>query len=306
MIHIIIFSFNRALQLDTLLNSIIENWESTDYKLSILYNTSSEEYQQGYERLKNKYSQFSFVKETQKKHYYQLKDYLSFFNWKKIIKYKHCRAQKSNFRVLLNQIIKETSSQYVMFLTDDSKFIEPVSISKELLLWIDENPSQHSISLRLGENINTPPNNIRKNKNVIEWNYYNNFAKKNWNYPFSVDAHIYNQAFIFSLLEKCIYTNPSTLEAHICDYVCKHKLLSIGKTFLKPLILSYPINMVQDIADNESLEISCEYLNKQFLDGYILDYPKQPSISTFQQYPKELLFIKGEEIIKYNIKRHQK
>ena len=51
MIHIIIFSFNRALQLEALLSSIQCHWQKTNYKLSVLYNTSGDDFQKGYDIL---------------------------------------------------------------------------------------------------------------------------------------------------------------------------------------------------------------------------------------------------------------
>lgn len=41
-IQIIIFSFNRAIQLDTLLTSILKHWKApSQYELNIIYNTTS-------------------------------------------------------------------------------------------------------------------------------------------------------------------------------------------------------------------------------------------------------------------------
>ena len=45
MLQIIIFSFNRALQLDTLLTSLVEHWKSPDYCVDVLYNTTDEEFE---------------------------------------------------------------------------------------------------------------------------------------------------------------------------------------------------------------------------------------------------------------------
>lgn len=62
MIHIIIFSFNRALQLEALLSSIQCHWQKTNYKLSVLYNTSGDDFQKGYDILQKEYPAYEFIK----------------------------------------------------------------------------------------------------------------------------------------------------------------------------------------------------------------------------------------------------
>lgn len=298
MIQIVVFSFNRALQLDALLSSVQRHWSNMEYKLAVLYNTSDEQYQAGYEMLEKKYPQYRFIKEKKGKHYYAFNEYLSLFNLKKIIKYKHCRYQKSNFKQLLEEIIRQTTCEQVMFLTDDSVFIRNVEISNEILEWIEQMPEQNSFSLRLGCEINLPPNMLSKPvENIITWCYIEYKEYKNWGYPFSVDGHIYSRKLINSLLEKIIFNNPSTLEAHLYDYSMKRHLLKYGKAFSRTCMLSYPLNMVQTVADNESLGISTQTLNDYFLNGYSLNYPIPECITAFQQYPAKLFLYKNEENI---------
>lgn len=289
MIQIIIFSFNRALQLDALLTSIKKFWNNTGYKLTVLYNTTNSDFQKGYELLQSKYSDCHFIKETNYKTGYPISNYFSWFNLKKIIKYKHCRYTKSNFRDLLIKIISESSCEQVMFLTDDSIFIREVEIKKEILNWINQNPNQHSFSLRLGTSINIPPIGLpTPEDNIISWTYPQYIKYKNWGYRFSVDGHIYSKKIILRLITRIIFNNPSTLEAHLYDYSVRHRLLNKGKTCTKPFLLSFPINMVQTIENNESLGISTKMLNDYFLKGYVLTYPIPSSIVTFQQYPDSL------------------
>lgn len=299
MIQIIVFSFNRALQLDALLASVQQHWSKTAHRLAILYNTSNDEYQAGYEILEKKYPQYQFIKEINGKSRYSCKDYLSFFNLKKLVRYKHCRWQKSNFRELLTNIINKTSCEQIMFLTDDSLFIRDVEIGHEIEDWIEQDPEQNSFSLRLGLGINNPqkllPNSIN---GIITWKYSDYTKYKNWGYPFSVDGHIYSKKLIKPLLDKVIFNNPSTLEAHLYDYSMKKHLLENGKTYTSTCLLSYPLNMVQTVAENESLGISTKELNDYFLTGYSLSYPIPEHITAFQQYPNKLLLCKdGNNII---------
>lgn len=297
MIHIIIFSFNRALQLDALLSSIQKYWINISHHVTILYNTTDNSYQKGYNILKQKYPTYSFTKETIGNYKYPIKNYISFFNLKKLIRYKKCRVQKSNFRELLNQIIAQSNDDYIMFLTDDSIFINKVNIDNKLLLWISSSPQNNSFSLRLGRHINTPSKPLKIDEDIINWKYSDYKSFKNWGYPFSVDGHIYSKIIIKQLLNKIIFNNPSTLEAHVYDYVQKHGLLNIGKTSVSPFLLSYPLNMVQTMVDNESLNISPNKLNNYLLQGYNLYYPIPEEITTFQQYPNEVYLKKNTDTI---------
>lgn len=285
--------------MDALLASVQQHWSKTTHQLAVLYNTSNDEYQAGYEILENRYPQYLFIKETNGKHRYPCKNYLSFFNLKKIVKYKHCRWPKSNFRELLINIINKTACEQIMFLTDDSLFIRDVEIGNDIKDWIKQKPEQNSLSLRLGLGINTPQKPLPKSINgIITWKYSDYTEYKNWGYPFSVDGHIYSKKLIKPLLDKIIFNNPSTLEAHLYDYSMKKHLLDNGKTYTNTCLLSYPLNMVQTVAGNESLGISTKELNNYFLIGYSLSYPIPEQITTFQQYPDKLLLRKeGNNII---------
>lgn len=290
MIEIIIFSFNRALQLDALLNSIQKSWITTEYKLTVLYNTSSSNFQKGYQILQQNYPQYTFIKETSGRKIFPIKNYLSLFNLKKIIKYKHCRYERSNFRDLLIKIITNTPCKQIMFLTDDSIFIRKIEINDELLEWINQDPNHNSFSLRLGQSVNTPqkqlPSPIR---NIISWNYSDYDKSNNWGYRFSVDGHIYNKQLIIKLINKIIFNNPSTLEAHLHNYTYIHNLLNKGKTGTEPYLLSYPINIVQTIVNNKSLGVSETLLNEYFLHGKHLIYPIPEHPTEFQQYPEHIV-----------------
>ena len=290
MIQIIVFSFNRALQLDALLASVQQHWRKTAHRLAVLYNTSNDEFQTGYKILEKKYPQYQFIKETNGKRRYPCKDYLSFFNLKKLVRYKHCRYEKSNFRDLLTKIVTESAYRQIMFLTDDSIFIREVEINDDILEWINQDPNQNSFSLRLGQSINTPqkqlPSPIR---NIISWDYSDYDKSNNWGYRFSVDGHIYSRQLILKLINNIIFNNPSTLEAHLHNYTYIHNLLNKGKTGTEPYLLSYPINMVQTIVNNKSLGVSETLLNEYFLHGKHLIYPIPEHPTKFQQYPEHIV-----------------
>ncbi|MCS2582900.1 hypothetical protein NXY00_05435 [Bacteroides sp. BFG-551] len=293
MLQIIIFSFNRAMQLDTLLRSIYNYFEYKDYRIDVLYNCSDDEFEKGYMLLKNNYPEVSFVKESMVRDSFGIKEASSFYNLKKIVKHKKMRIIKTNFRSLLRAMLHKTKG-YTMFLTDDSAFYSSINLTDDIFDWIGNKPECRSFSLRLGLGVNqTEPKTV--DGDYVFWNFYSSKEKKNWSYQFSVDGHIYSNEVMRNLADKIFFTNPSFFESMVCNYVREKNMLGEGRCFLKSKLLSFPINMVQKVANNESLNASLETLNEKFLDGYTFGYNIPEKIEEFQQYPSFLILTKGDD-----------
>ncbi len=305
MLHIIIFSFNRALQLDTLLTSLTEQWKEPEYCVDVIYNTSGDDYETAYQLVQKKFSTFPITHHKES----AITDKPSsslFFTWdnvKRYIKTPCLRHPKSNFRSLLIKTIKNNPSKHLMFLTDDAMFIREVNLPQHIFTWIDERPEQRQIILRIGEGMNNQPKAIvRKKDGYLEWNMYDAPLMSNWGYNFSVDAHIYCKEVILQLFEKLWFVNPNTLEDPVCRALRKKKKMGEALALESPSILSFPINMVQSVAHNESLGVDCKMLNDQYLDGFTMKYPIPQAITHFQVYPDYLRMFKGNEETQLKIK----
>lgn len=294
-LKIIIFSFNRALQLEALLASLRKFWKRPEVSVTVIYNASDETFQKGYNILQDDYKEYRFIKETRNSSCWHFCDYFSLYNLKKMLKYPNQRKQKTNFRDLINAELADDKAEYVMFLTDDSAFFQEVNISDDDFAFIDKNPRQNQVSLRLGKNITSQPQDICMVDGRMKWQFHEHRDARSWGYEFSVDAHIYAKSLMREVLKKVIYNNPTSLEGNVVYYARENGLMDSGMTYESPFILSYPLNMVQNIANNESLDVSVELLNKLFLEGKRLLYIIPEDISEFQQYPSEVLLIKGEE-----------
>lgn len=290
MIQIIIFSFNRAMQLCTLLQSIKEKWVSPECKVDIIYNTGSDQYEKAYTQLKSEFPSYSFHKEG-KFNGFGLSDLITASNLLKIVRSKHYRKPKSNFREVLNKVILESPANSIMFLTDDSTFISEVRLGNEIDNWINKEEGKRQFILRLGENYADIPSSIEG----MEWDMSKYPFVSNWGYVFSVDAHIYSRKVVAKLLSKYIFSNPSTLEGYISYQARKNHIFIHAKATAHPFILSFPLNMVQEIANNESLGVSAEMLNKYYLEGWRLVYPIPERITSFQQYPDSITLCRGLE-----------
>lgn len=306
MLQIIIFSFNRAIQLDALLASLTHYWESPDYLLDVVYNTSSESFEKGYQILKDKHAnndRISFHKEGKNDYNYGLKEILNPFNLKRLRKYPYLRNPKTNFRQLTISLMKKSKADNVVFLTDDSVFVQPVNIPNNIFEWIADKPTSKQFSLRIGEGMNEQPSQgITKSNGLLSWNVNDCPKDINWGYQFSVDGHIYNKTCIIKLFSLYMFCNPNSLEGYICNMVRRKGWFNEAKSFSETRLLSFPINMVQQVEDNESMGVSTEMMNDYYLKGYSLEYKIPEKIEYFQVYPEEIYFIKDAERIVKRIK----
>ena len=290
------------MQLDALLQSI-DNYISKDLcsNVSIIYNTSTPDFDKGYEILKNSYD-YNFFKEAYlNSREYPICCYLSIFNIRKMISNPKARWQLTNFRELTLQCLSNSDSELTMFLTDDSIFIRPVELTDKWMSLIWNNPKATQLSLRLGKQFDIQPLEAKEEYGIFSWHYSDNPINTNWGYRFSVDAHLYQTHELKQVLDRCIFTNPSFLEGFVQDYANRNKLWNNGYSLIEPCILSYPLNMVQNIANNESQNVSPKMMNELFIKGYKIVYPVPSKTTSFQQYPKCIEFFNPETNQKQSI-----
>ena len=298
MLQIIIFSFNRALQLDTLLTSLVKHWKAPEYCVDVLYNTTDEEYEKAYHKVRDKFASYpiTYHKEVAVADKPKANMFLTWDNVKRYLKYPCLRHPKSNFRSLLLSIIKDNPVTHLMFMTDDAMFIKDVNIPLSVFQWIDECPCSRQFILRIGEGMNNQPKDIvRKEEGYLKWNMYDALNVKNWGYNFSVDAHIYDKEVIVAILNQLLFVNPNTLEDPVCRSMRRKGMMGEAMAYESPRILSFPINMVQSVVQNETLGVDCRMLNQRYLDGYTMKYPIPEKITRFQVYPDYLRLFKGND-----------
>lgn len=300
-LQIIVFSFNRALQLDTLLSSIIKHWKSPSYNIDIVYNSTTVKFQDGYDKLRAKfraYSNILFHKESNvcpdKVNYLLLLNYFNFLQWRDFTVTRH---PKTNFKSLVIDLMIKNKKKFIMFLTDDAMFVNDVAIDTKHFEWMNNNPLHNQISLRVGVGLDDSESHYKNNGKFLSWNFAKEKSSTNWGYRFSVDAHIYDKKIIIKLLKRNIFVNPNTLEGPVCCDAIRHGLLENGRGFVRPSLLSFPINMVQSVVENKTMGVPIEMLNQYYLDGYTLRYPIPDKPNHFQQYPETLIMEKmGSEI----------
>ena len=296
MLTFIIFSFNRAMQLDTLLRSIVA-YAQTPCRIVVLYNCTAS-CQNGYELLKKQYPQVGFRKERKLEKGEKSGSFpWTLANLKRFVRYEYLRHVKSDFRALLIDILRETEDEYIAFLTDDSVFIRPFELPKDVTERISAAPRDVSFSLRLGTNISSQLNSWREfNADIITWDYDDPWNEKDWRYFFSVDGHVYAKQSLIKLCDRVLFCNPNSFEAFACDWVRRHRWFRQGLACRYSKLLSFPVNIVQNTQKNESLSRSPEFLERKFLKGWRWEYPIPAEPEAFQNYPDFVRLRKiGEE-----------
>lgn len=298
-LNIIIYSYNRALQLDALVQSIWSNLMGCTYVINVIYNASSDELMSGYKYLQNKYENkhnIIFLKETKGGFKgYSVTDYLTLKNLKTICRSKSVRHPQTDFRQLNVDVVRNTNSKYVVFFTDDSVLYRPCEINQEIMSFIDAEPMQNSYSLRQGLNVDDCYfNGEHKNKFLI-WDYNKHPISSHWGYRFSVDGHIYSKKVVDYLMSHIVFANPNTMEGPLCHYAMEKGLLRNGLSHDVSSLLSFPLNEVNTEVANFAKGVTCEILNEKLLNGYSLEYdvPETDKAERFQQFCSNIYFVKN-------------
>jgi hypothetical protein len=177
-INLVIFSKNRALQLDCLLRSIKDNFKVPYKSISILYKSDTNAFNEGYIKLRKKYD----------------------FNW----------VSQQNFKEdLLNIVGQNQDDSFTMFLVDDNVIFRPFSV--DILVHYTEEIG--FISTRADRSYKTPPPSFIYTDKYLLWDWSTSGSP--WNYPFSLDGNIFKTARAIELLNNITFKtdiNPTHLQ----------------------------------------------------------------------------------------------
>jgi len=297
MIQVVIFSFDRAMQLDLLLQSIVKFDSQGLFSVRVLHACSSETYQTAYNRLKSKYPNIHWVQEQRYvkpriNYQFDLGYWHNLYWWLKSLSF---RENKSNFKSCLLEILADVEYPFTMFLTDDSLFYNIITVPEANLEKIKRQPEKYSFSFRHG--VNMKGGIYQEEANDICWNVYENDMQTDWGYPFSIDGLLYDSRTVYRIINKILLNNPNTMEANIACYVAEKKLFPTITALKQSCLVGFELNRVQSVSDNHHLGISYEKLNQYYLEDYAMeiDFDKS-NVSNFR--PK----IQSVTIEKENIK----
>lgn len=243
MINIIVFSKDRASQLELFIRSMkLYFKEFQQNKISVLYTYSDDKYKQGYEKLFN------------------------IHNDKNIVYIKETENFKNHVLKLLNP-----ENTYSVFFVDDIIFKNPFTLESKQFKLFTMNDDILTLSLRLhpylkfcyAANFTMSPPQFETN-NVFKW-----YGKQgDYGYPMSLDGHFFRTNDILTLTRAINFNNPNSYESVLAGFPLNRPKMIC---FEESVIINNPVNKVQTFNNNYHGNITAEYLNDMFLNDNIID-----------------------------------
>lgn len=243
----IIFSKNRPMQLNALLESLVAKFPFAILgEVKILYK-SDKPYTQNYKKLKRKYCDFIWKEEGP--------------------------SFKSD---LIN--LMETTNGYTSFLVDDIIFFGEIKEN-----CIPQN-SDLCFSLRLGKNCtySHPADSsyslprLVEDSETISWFWPG--CEYDFGYPMSLDGHIFRSIEIRNMVAQVQFTNPNMLEAALAysnPYLHHTSGISrVMRSYPESMIVGVPVNRVNTQFENrygKDFRFSEIELNDLFTEGKVID-----------------------------------
>ncbi len=255
MINCLIFTKNRACQLDLLLRSLDENFIS-GLDIHILAKATAAEYKKGYEKLIEKYMGKIFV-----------------WHWE----------VEGNFKDQVMAIVNNFDHDWTVCFCDDDVVLHRVDVDPYL------SSIKHDInalSLRMGMNItHCYPKNIDMEQpdlhimenGLMKWNWMHCRRDLDWGYPMSLGANIYRTSWLKNVWDYIDFSAPNYIEGNMAmlayqnlDWCDRPFQIS----FTEQKVLNVDNNLVQDVCNNrydDSKGNAIPLLNSHYLQGFTID-----------------------------------
>ncbi len=243
---LVVFSYDRPLQLYALLESVSKNVAHLD-GISVIYRTSALSYDRGYDIVKK---EFPHVK------YFKQGDY-----------------PESDFKPLVIKAVFESLNPYIIFAVDDMIVRGAFDLHEGIGQM--EKTGALGVYYCLGRHINfsfmhncpqaIPPS-IQLENNIYAWQF--SAGEGDWQYPHTVDMTLYRKNDLKEFLTNLDYKNPNSLESR---WALKRKTSGVGIYYETSKVINIPLNLV-NLSDNRHTSLyTTEELLKKFLEGLKLD-----------------------------------
>lgn len=219
LVDLVIFSYNRPMQLYALLESMCEHITGLD-QITVIYRTDLL-YQASYLQLQDEFKQVSFVKQNNPPHDFK--------------------------PLVMDHVFKLNHAQYVIFAVDDIVIKDHVN----LVACVDLLEQHHAYSflLRLGANINfcyminlpsPAPAGLLVAPNIYKYNF-NSGCVGDWYYPNNLDMSLYRKTDIYEKFNNLNWHNPNLLEG---NWAAQANFNQTGLYFANSKIVNLPLNLV--------------------------------------------------------------
>lgn len=280
MITSIVFSKDRALQLDLTLKTIRKNFELCD-DLIVIYKTSEQQYEESYENLKLEHPNVLFLK------------------------------QSHSLFVDVLATISGAESDYICFFTDDDIFYRKVSFTYDNINWLFDQANISCLSLRMGHNTTQRQINGKIGADAMPsegllvtsedggdpqfsvWNRMTIAPGGYWAYALSVDGHIFKRETMLKFCtelevlnrynsykgvpreKNCWNQTPNEFESKLQMFY--FEIPAYMASPIHSCVVNSPNNRVQEHIENRAGDIfsySASSLNDHYMRGKRLNINK--------------------------------
>jgi hypothetical protein len=268
--EVVIFSKDRAMQLDLLLRSIHDN--AAEIKsIYILYKATTPAFKKAYNKLKE-YHKHSLIKE-----------------WIEEVDF---------FRDFL-RLIQRYHNYYFLALADDDVVIRPKCLDI-ITKRIENKVACASLRLHIGikycytQNIYISlPEFIEKNV-IIRWDWTKVDRRSEWGYPCNITGQIMKTSDLMSIINGRLFKAPNSLEGVLSYHRKKFAPEMIAYT--EAMVVNVPINQVQtevNLKAGRKIRYDIGDLNYKFLQGERIDpIPLYNTVSDSVHTELEYTFVK--------------
>ena len=240
LLHILIFSKDRACQLDSLLRSLRDHFRVPYDGITVLFRATTGAFGSGYNMLMNR-------------------NVVDRITWRREKRF------QDDVRDIVGALDDDS---FVMFLVDDTVIFRPCGCTGVLGAFTDRHLF---ISLRASRTYpaDVPPEFIT-NDRYLEWKW--NYSRRKWvtwNYPFSVDGNIFHVRHIKKVLKKILFDAPNSFEGrmHTHRHAWWIKRVARALAPMDAVVFNNPLNRVQAEGRTWHANVSLESLNEAYLGG---------------------------------------
>jgi hypothetical protein len=252
MIDLIIYSKDRAAQLELLLHSVKEFCPYL-FNISVIFKASQPKFQDAYDILVSQYPGWWFNESN----------------------HPGLTMQEITQHAMIKSHMVCPWTNWTMFSTDDQVFFKKLPVSNEELENHLPKTNLEVFSFRLGYNTieqdihhgtRQPPLNLHTvNGEVLTWSPYHYHPLHNYGYPLAVDCHVFRTSLIIDLFQKFSFKTTNELETRMQDY---RNLIGSMSSFKNSVCVNVPANNLSGCTiAGQTHGYSVDFLNEQFLAG---------------------------------------
>jgi hypothetical protein len=250
----VIFSYNRPMQLYALLESVTLYCKGLGH-IQVIYR-ADDAFITGYDEVKKTFSQVIFTKQG--------------------------ANPAQDFKPLTLSATFNSPNQYVVFAVDDIMVKDFCDFSDMIATVETVRRSQrvdvYGVYLRMGQNFTEcysertgqkMPSHTQIKQDMFLWRFAD--GQHDWHYPNTVDMTLYRKKDIEADLRAMAYENPNKLEGNWADR--GHKVMKkYGIFFNYSKMVNVPLNRVQQVWQNRTMNLlTPEELQEQFERGFKID-----------------------------------